>query len=236
MAYKNWDEVIGEYEGDPYRRLVMIPTILKLLPDIKGKKIVDIGCGNGILIPYLLKLSPKLVVGTDFLPELVDVARKRLPDSVKIYEHDVTKKLNIKEAPFDGCICNFVLNAVEDIESAFKNMYRLLDNNAFLILGVIHPIFLLGRNLLSEPMLKGYKSYFKGLMVIDGYSEKDKYVEFNSYTHPPSAYINAAINAGFRIEKMLEPETPKEVVDANPKYYKKYKDLPVSMYMLMRKE
>ena len=237
MAFENWDIIVGKYEGDPYRRFVMIPTILSLLPDIKNKKILDVGCGNGILIPHLLKAAPQLVVGIDFTPHLLDIARKRLPNSVILYQCDITESIDLTEAPFDGAIANFVLNEVSDIKKVFCNIYSKLSIGAFLVVGVTHPTYLFGKHLIDpNNTLKGYKSYFSSQKIIDVYTDGDNSIEFTAYTFPLSSYINSAIDVGFKIDKMVEPETLQEVIDANPSYYEKYRELPVSMYLLMSKE
>src|SRR3989338_1029185 len=229
MTFENWDSILGAYEGDPYRRFVMIPTILNLLPDVCGKSLLEIGCGNGILIPHLLKAGAGGVVGIDIAPKLLDIARKRLPKTVPLYEADITKSLKLSEAPFDGAVSNFVLNEVKNLQTPLQNIYNLLRPGAFFIMGVTHPTFLLGKHLIhGERAIKGYKSYFSGESVTDGYQDGDKSIDFVTYTFPISAYVNVAMDVGFKIEKIIEPETPKQVLDANPAYYTPYKQLPVS--------
>ncbi len=236
MSFENWDKILGEYEGDPYRRFVMIPALIKLLPNLQGKSLLDVGCGNGILIPHLLEAGAESVVGIDIIPELLEIARKRLPETVKLYQKDVTKPFQLAEAPFDGAVSNFVLNEVENLKGSLQNIYDQLHLGAFFIMGVTHPTFLLGKHIIhGEKTLHDYKSYFAGQRITDKYFDKGQSIDFETYTFPVSAYVNTAIEVGFQIEKMIEPETTSQVIEANPEYYLPYKQLPVSMYLLLRK-
>ena len=46
------------------------PTMFSMLPDLKGKKVLDLGCGTGVHLAHYLQLGAKRVVGLD-LSELM---------------------------------------------------------------------------------------------------------------------------------------------------------------------
>ena len=79
---KFWQEFSGQYdnlvgeEGDKYHRLVINPLVFKLLGNLKGKIVLDAGCGNGYLSRIMAKTAKK-VVGADFTPQLIELAKKR---------------------------------------------------------------------------------------------------------------------------------------------------------------
>lgn len=52
-------------------------TLFSLLPDVKGKKVIDVGCGEGIYSRELVDLGAVHVIGVDGAADFVELARKR---------------------------------------------------------------------------------------------------------------------------------------------------------------
>jgi len=48
-----------------YNEVVEMPEVKRAMPVIKGKAVLDIGCGMGNLIQYILDYEPARVVGID---------------------------------------------------------------------------------------------------------------------------------------------------------------------------
>ena len=60
-----------------YNELLEMPTTLKMLGNIKGKKILDFGCGPGIYIKVLKKKGAKLK-GVDISEKMIKIAKKKI--------------------------------------------------------------------------------------------------------------------------------------------------------------
>lgn len=56
----------------------MRATMIEALGDVRGKRILDAGCGTGAASEVLAILGAE-VVGVDISPALIDIARERLP-------------------------------------------------------------------------------------------------------------------------------------------------------------
>ena len=56
-----------------YNELLEMPATLELLGNIKGKKILDFGCGTGIYAKILTKKNAK-VKGFDISPKMLEIA------------------------------------------------------------------------------------------------------------------------------------------------------------------
>lgn len=94
--------------------------------DIAFCSIVDIGCGNGNFLKYLLKKlnideSKIDITGVDIAPNAVNEARKKL--NGKFLVMDISK--NKLESKFDCVICSEVLEHIEDYKSALKNISEI---------------------------------------------------------------------------------------------------------------
>ena len=103
--YKNWDN----YEHDVIQlagyvgHLVTTEILLRYL-DNKKAKILDAGCGTGLVGHILFNKSYKNIVGIDFSQEMLNRALKK-----NIYQSlslgDLTQKLHFEDDTFDAVIC-----------------------------------------------------------------------------------------------------------------------------------
>jgi 2-polyprenyl-3-methyl-5-hydroxy-6-metoxy-1,4-benzoquinol methylase len=79
-----WDacaeQLMGNYtaEGDSARTVLLNPILLNLLEDVKGKKILDAGCGEGYFSRLLIKQGA-IVTGVDFSTTMLNMAKSRTP-------------------------------------------------------------------------------------------------------------------------------------------------------------
>ncbi len=56
----------------------------------KDDNIIEIGVGSGLLLKKLLEIDPEYnLTGIDHTPEMIAIAKKRLPDNVQLFEADV---------------------------------------------------------------------------------------------------------------------------------------------------
>jgi SAM-dependent methyltransferase len=77
-----WSRHAADYEEfflDPYRPDVVNPILrtLAAVDDAKAKSVIDLGCGTGPLLPYLVEHFGR-VVALDFAPGMIERSRARL--------------------------------------------------------------------------------------------------------------------------------------------------------------
>lgn len=70
-----WDAVQGE-RGDAYRTQIIYPWLLSHLAPSMGRRVLDLGCGNGSFC-RLLAHSGATVVGLDASSEMISCAQRR---------------------------------------------------------------------------------------------------------------------------------------------------------------
>lgn len=64
-----WDEM-APFDPDKLRCL----ATLSAKP---GDRVLDVGCGTGIMTPYLLEKEPASLLGVDFSPAMIEIAEKK---------------------------------------------------------------------------------------------------------------------------------------------------------------
>ncbi len=132
-GYNIWSE---SYEENPL--LKVNGRILKrIIPrKLKGKRILDIGCGTGIWAEYFYRKGAE-VYGIDISEKMLEMARKRVPKG-KFYLGDVTK-IPFQNEFFDIVFCSLVLSHVKDLKKAIREIHRVLEKNGILIISDMHP-------------------------------------------------------------------------------------------------
>jgi ribosomal protein L11 methyltransferase len=150
------ESLLARHRADhPQRELLVIPvemafgtgdhpttaTCLRLLCDlpIDGRRVLDLGCGTGILALAAKKLGASRVLAVDFDPEAVAAAkrnaRRNRVRGVDFERHDVLQ-WSPQEPPFDLILANIFADV---LTASFPKMKRLLAPGGTLILsGILH--------------------------------------------------------------------------------------------------
>lgn len=203
----------------PHNAFYDRPATLSLLPDVRGKRVLDAACGPGVYAEWLLSHGAE-VVGVDASPKMVALARARLGDEIDIRRADLSKPLSfLDDESFDVVLSPLTMEYIEDWHSTFREFYRVLRPGGHFILSVSHPFFdytYFKSNNYFETELVG--SEWRGFNPVK--------VHMPSFRRSLEATLNPIIEAGFRLEKLLEPKPTEEFKEADPKGYQKLLEQP----------
>lgn len=91
-----------------YNEMIEMPVMKKELPDIKEKTVLDIGCGMGKFIQYMLELNSKQIVGLDISNNMISYAKEHVKDKrvsfvvsdILSYETDIKFDLIVSSLAF----------------------------------------------------------------------------------------------------------------------------------------
>jgi SAM-dependent methyltransferase len=107
-------------------------AVLKSIPSWKGKRVVDIGCGDGALL-YLLARQGALLTGVEPDPIGRQLARKEL--SRRSVEVDLLEELaGVPSGLFDVAVCAEVIEHVTDIDTFLAAIKRVLKPAGLVVL------------------------------------------------------------------------------------------------------
>lgn len=106
--------------------------------------LLDLGCGDGRLVPQWQSVAGGLAFGLELSPEAVAKAQEMYP-SVVYTEGDATKT-PYDDAQFDIIVCQEVLEHVEEQEQLIKECNRILKEGGYLILTTPNKFYFDRRN------------------------------------------------------------------------------------------
>lgn len=110
------------------------PGIAKQLMDClkvqAGKVYLDVGCGSGNYTGALSQQGVN-IEGTDISADMLAKAYKKYPN-IKWHEGDA-RKLPLQSGSYDGAICVLATQHIKDIDAAFKEIYRVINQGRFVI-------------------------------------------------------------------------------------------------------
>ena len=98
-----------------------------MMLELKGKKVLDLGCGFGEHCKQFIAYGAETVVGIDISKKMLEVAEVENCDSKIRYIHMTMEDIGQLQEQFDVVISSLAFHYVEDFEGVIKNIYNLLD-------------------------------------------------------------------------------------------------------------
>lgn len=195
------------------------PTILGLLPNLTGKKVLDLSCGYGINCTLFSEMGAERILGIDSSSRMIEIANhENCGENIEYNLLNINEIDTLNEG-FDIIFCSLGINYVADFQTLLKKIHSCLNFDGKLIFSQEHPIVTAPINGSSwtkdeEGELLHYN--FADYMV-EGKREIDWFVSgIVKYHRCFSTIINSLVNADFIIDQVLEPIAPIETMHRLP--------------------
>ncbi|MGN4128232.1 class I SAM-dependent methyltransferase [Lysinibacillus sphaericus] len=228
-AIKRWNRHAESYtasydeQGGLHREVLLNPAIFSLLDDVKGKKLLDAGCGEGYLSRILAKKGA-IITAVDYAEKMLEIAKQRTNSDEEIdYKQGNCEKLDfLTDAQYDIIVSNMVLQDLENYEAALSEMYRLLQQGGSFIFSILHPCFVTPNSgwVRNEQVNKQYwkvqRYFYEGVYDQRFPIDSDEKVVF--YHRTLTSYLKAIIKVGFTVEDVIEPMPSKEMLGKYPQF------------------
>ena len=212
----------------PHNAFYERPGTLSLLPNVEGKRVLDAGCGPGVYSEWLIKHGAE-VFAVDASARMVALAKRRLNRTTGIRQADLSQPLTfLDNSSFDIVLSPLVMNYVEDWASTFGEFHRVLRPGGYFVFSVSHPFF-------DYTYFKS-NNYFKTELVGSewrGFEPVRVYMP--SFRRSLESTLNPLMEAGFRLETILEPKPTREFKEADPKGYEDVSRQPCFLCIRARK-
>jgi SAM-dependent methyltransferase len=204
------------------------PAMFTLLGAVKGKSVLDVGCGTGRYAEWFVAHEAQ-VVAIDISAQMVAITQAKLGDVAVVQQADVSQPLDFLPAQsFDLVVCPLVLDYIEDWQVTFGEFRRLLRPGGRVVFSVHHPCFLD-----LKAGYQGGEDYFAVEVVQEDWSIFG--LTIPSYRRPLSAMAATLWQAGFVIEQLVEPTPTAECQQRYPQQYARLLRHPVFLCWCVRK-
>lgn len=221
------------------------PVIQRLLPDLHGKQVLNLGCGSGDDSALLRSLGAATSVGIDISDKLIAIAKTQHPDcdfQVMDMEH-----LQFDDQSFDVAYAGLALHYLEDWSRAFTEVYRVLRPGGSFVFSCGHP--LLSAMAITE---ETDEIQTRMLRVVKHKQQKTAEVTGDYFTRridtaagdsmdvtiwhkPMSEIIDEATGAGFLLSALAEPVPEPAVETFKPMQYQMLSKIPSMLVIKLEK-
>lgn len=118
------------------------PAVKALLPDLTGRRVIDLGCGFGWFARFAREHGAAQVLGLDLSEKMITRARADTRDDAIEYRIADLERFTLPEASFDLAYSSLAFHYVEDFGRLVEILHRALAPGAFLIFTIEHPIYM----------------------------------------------------------------------------------------------
>lgn len=220
---KKYDELREGQKGLNANDLIEIPAFRRMMPEVKDKKILDLGCGYGESDKYYKKLGAKSVLGVDISEHMIEIANKNNKTNGVEYEVKAMEDISQIDDKFDIIISSLAFHYLKDYTQLVKDIYNLLNDNGYLVFSQEHPFTTCTKytanvkkshTVIDNKYFGLFSDYNRpGIRTIHWFD-----AEVIKYHRTFTEIINTLVQNGFTIEEIEEPVASEEAVNKNPKY------------------
>jgi 2-polyprenyl-3-methyl-5-hydroxy-6-metoxy-1,4-benzoquinol methylase len=183
----------GGVEGDPFG---ILPTLLELVGDVSGHRVLDAGCGEGYLARALAARGAQ-VTGIDISPRLIELARKKNASGGIDYQvADLSQPIADRSGSFDTVASYLVLNDVPDYQGFADTIAAVLTPGGRAVLAFNNPYGGVIHRHVTDYFDSGAISPYRGMWTSG----------IKTYYHHRTLenYLDAFLAAGLRLTKLAD--------------------------------
>lgn len=190
-------------------------TLKSLLPDFKGKRLLDLGCGYGWHCIYAMEQGAESALGIDISEKMLRIAREKTSNPHVEYQCCAMEDVEPPAASFDVVLSSLAFHYVEQYPLIVDKVCKSLVPGGSFVFSVEHPVFTAygtqdwyygeNKEILHFPVDNYYyegkrKAVFLGEEVV-------------KYHRTLTTYLNTLLIHGFAIEQIVEPQPPESMLD-----------------------
>lgn len=193
-------------------------TLRDMLPDFKGKRVLDLGCGFGWHCEYAVEHGAVSAVGIDISENMLAEARKNHHAESIEYICLPIEEFEFPENSFDIVLSSLAFHYIRSFEDICKKVHRCLATGGSFVFSVEHPVF----------TAEGSQSWHADESGAPVHWPVDRYFEEGSrhavflgesivkYHKTLTSYLNGLLQNGFEIREIKEPQPTKEMLENIP--------------------
>ena len=179
-------------------------------PMVCGARVLDVACGHGRVSRAMARLGAA-VTGVDLSAELVTRARSEEDADrlgIRYYAADVADLDRWWDGTaFDGAVCEMAMMDIDDLHGTLNAVASTLCPGGWFVISMVHPCFPGNQaGLSSWPPERTY--FDEGWWTSEEHNPAGVRIRVGSSHRTLSTYLNALIDEGFSLERVVEPPAP----------------------------
>ena len=187
------------------------PAFKALLPDFRGKRVLDLGCGFGWHCRYARANGATAVTGIDLSERMLDRAREATDDPAVTYVRAAIEDIAFGPDAFDVVLSSLAFHYVERFDLVCRKVHDCLASGGDFVFSAEHPIFTARAEQDWWTGPAGERLHWP----VDGYllegPRRTAWLaeDVVKYHRTVATYVDTVIDAGFVPRRIVEPGPPR---------------------------
>jgi SAM-dependent methyltransferase len=192
----------------PFNGLLERPALRALVPgNLSGAAVLDAGCGSGAQVQWLLDQGAE-VVALDVSPRMIEEAERRCGGRGRFLVADLARPLPLEPRSLDGITCSLALHYIADWSVPLRSFASALKPGGWAVISLDHPF--------GPRTEDQHGGYFDIELVSDTWRKADVEVTQHFWRRPLAAVLGAFADAGFKVDRVAEPQPSAEALRMFP--------------------
>ena len=193
------------------------PAIRALLPDVTGKRIVDLGCGFGWFARWARQHGASHVLGLDISHNMIARATADTRDANIAYRLADLETLDLPANSFDLAYSSLAFHYIADFGRLTRTIHRALASQAHLVFSIEHPVYMAAARPQWIVDAGGSKTWPVSGYAREGSRTTDWLAKGVVKQHRTIATtLNTLLDTGFAVRRVVEFAPSAEQIAAAP--------------------
>ena len=196
---------------------VEVPALREILPPLDGRHVLDLGCGFGDFARYARQSGATAVTAVDLSQNMLAAAARLTEDKAITYRHSAIEDFVPDPDKYDLVVSSLALHYVADYPAIVRAVFAALKPGGRFVFSVEHPV--------TSAHAEGWVRDAAGNIrhwPLDHYQDEGPRESFwfvdgvRRYHRTVATYVNTLLDAGFHLERYVEPVATQAALVARP--------------------
>ena len=190
------------------------PSLRAMLPNLRGLRVLDLGCGFGWFCRWARQNGAAQVLGLDVSRNMLARARAETDDDKIRYALEDMERIKLPQASFDLVYSSLAFHYLKNLDRLMSQIHQSLRPRGSLVFSVEHPIYTAPSN----------PRWMRKSWPVDGYlNEGPRTTDWLAkgvikQHRTVATYINLLLASGFTIFRIDEWGPSKRQIKAEPSW------------------
>jgi SAM-dependent methyltransferase len=195
------------------------PALRTMLPDPRGLRVIDLGCGFGWFCRWARENGAAQVLGIDVSENMLARAAATTEDTAITYERNDLESLVLTSQSFDLAYSSLAFHYIEKLQELISEVHKSLIPGSRLVFSVEHPIYTAPSNPNWLESSSGHKAWPVDNYLDEGPRITDWLAKGVIKQHRTIAtYLDILLRAGFTLSHLEEWGPTTEQIASHPEW------------------